>query len=105
MLSEVVQRILERQPNMNVMSAVADPVELLLAIKATKAEVLIITPVNLDQEPGICSYLLVEYPHLKILALSAKNNTAFLYKAGSCRKRIDDVGEELILSTMRVCIS
>jgi hypothetical protein len=77
----------------------------LLAIKAKEPEVVIITPVNSDQEPGICSYLLVEYPHLKIMALSAKNNTAYLYKAGSSRQRIDDVDEKLILSTMREFIS
>src|SRR5688500_6302486 len=98
LLSDVVRLILELQPDMNVVREVANLAELLLAVKATEVEVVIITPDDLDKEPGICSYLLVEYPHLIILALSAINDTAFIYKAGSRRERIDNVGEETILS-------
>jgi DNA-binding NarL/FixJ family response regulator len=101
MLSEVVRHIVERQPDMEVVSEVADSVELLLALKATEAEVVLITSAALDRKPGMCNYLLAAYPHLKIIDLLSKSDTAFLYEVGSLKKRIDEVGEESILSAIR----
>ncbi len=101
MLSEVIRNMVERQPDMEVARELIDPIGLLFAIRATKAEVVIITPADLDREPRIGNSLLAAYPQLKIIALSAAGNTAFLYGAGSPKQRIDDVGEEAILDTIR----
>jgi len=101
MLSEVVRHTVERQPDMEVVSELIDAIELLLALRATAAEVVIITPGDSDREPGLGSSLLAAYPQLKIVALSATDDTAFLYESGSPKKRIDEVGEELMLGAIR----
>jgi hypothetical protein len=80
---------------------VVELAEILLAIRTSEAEVAIITPADSDREPGICKDLLLAFPQLKIMALSATGGTAILYESGSREKRIDDVGEESILDAIR----
>ena len=101
MLSEVVRHAVERQPDMEVVSELIDPIGLLLALRATEAEVVITTTGDSDREPGIGSSLRAAYPRLKIVALSAMGDTAFLYESGSPKQRIDDVGEESMLGAIR----
>ena len=100
MLSEVIRRIVERQPDMEVVKEGNDAIELRIAIKATEAQVIILTLTD-SEESGICRDLLAEYPRLKIIALSPLGDTAFLYESGSHPKRMDNVGEEAILSAIR----
>jgi DNA-binding NarL/FixJ family response regulator len=101
MLADVVRHLVARQPDMAVASEVINLTELLLAIRTTKAEVVIITPADADSEAGIGSYLLAAYPRLKIMVLSAKGDTAVLYESGSREKHMDDVGEAAILGAIR----
>jgi DNA-binding NarL/FixJ family response regulator len=101
MLADVVRYLVERQPDMVVISELSDLTELLLAIRTTEAEVVIITPADSDREPGISTDLLLAYPQLKIMALSAKGDTAVLYQSSSPQKHMDDVGEAAILSAIR----
>jgi DNA-binding NarL/FixJ family response regulator len=101
MLSEVVRHSVERQPDMEVVRELIDPIGLLFALRATEAEVLITTSGDSDREPGLGSSLLAAYPHLKIMALSATGGTAVLYETGSPKQRIDDVGEESMLGAIR----
>jgi subtilase family serine protease len=84
-----------------VITEVNNLTELLLAIRTIEAEVVIITPADSDGEPGIGSYLLATYPQLKIMALSAKGDTAVLYQSSSPQKQMDDVGEAAILGAIR----
>ena len=79
LLSEVIRNMIDRQSDMEVDSEVLDPIELLLAVKITKADVVIITPLEANGEPHICSQLLAEYPQLKIVTQSAKGS-------GSCHE-------------------
>jgi len=102
MLSDVIRNMVERQPNMEVVGEVLDPIELLLAARATRVDVVIVTPINSEGEPRICRHLLAEHPQLKIVTLSAKSDdTAFLYKAGSSKQRIDEPSEQSILGAIR----
>ena len=101
MLSEVIKHTVERQPDMEVVRELIDPSGLLRALRATEVEVVIITLVDSDREPGLGSSLLAAYPRLKILTLSARGDTAVLYQAGAPKQRIDDVGEESLLGAIR----
>jgi DNA-binding NarL/FixJ family response regulator len=101
MLSEVVRGMVERQPDMDGVGEVSDPSELGVAIPATGAQVVIMTAADAERELGICRDLLEEYPQLKIMALSATGDTAFLYESGVRPKCMDDVGEAAILSAIR----
>ena len=101
MLSEVVRHIIERQPDMAVVGELMDPIGLLLALRATAAEVVITTPGDSDRASGIGSALLAAYPQLNIMALSATGDTAVVYAAGAPEQRLDDVGEESMLRAIR----
>jgi DNA-binding NarL/FixJ family response regulator len=101
MIAEVVRHLVAQQPDMAVIGEVMDLTELLPAIRTTGAEVVILTPADSDREPGIGSYLLATYPQLKIMALSAKGDTAVLYQSSSPQKQMADVGEAAILGAIR----
>ena len=101
LLSEVIRKMVERQPDMEVAGEVLDPFELLATAKTTPVEVVIVTPLEANGEPHICSQLLAKHPRLKIVALSAKGEAAFLYESGSRKKRIDEPGEQSILGAIR----
>jgi DNA-binding NarL/FixJ family response regulator len=101
MIAEVVRHLVERQPDMAVIGEVMDLTELVLAIRTTGAEVVIITLADSDEEPGIVSDLLAVCPRLKIMALSVKGDTAVVYELGSTQKQMDDVGEAAILGAIR----
>ncbi len=104
LLSEVIRYMVERQADMEVMGEVLDPIELLLAVKATGAGVVIVTPLEANGEPHICSQLLAEHPQLKIVTLSAKGEAAYLYESGAHKKRIDEPSEPSIRGAIRECI-
>lgn len=60
-----------------------DPVDLLLTVSETDADVVIIGCPQADCMPGICSHLLAEYPILLILIISTTDQRAFL-----CERKI-----------------
>lgn len=101
MLCDVIRNMIERQPDMGVVSEVLDPIELLFAARATSADVVIVTPLDSDGETRLCRHLLAEHPHLIILALSAQGQAAFLYRSGSPKKRVVEPSEQSILDAVR----
>ena len=101
MLSDVVRNMLERQSDMEVIGEVLDPIELLLTAKARPVDVVIVTPLDSEGEPGICRHLLAEQPRLKIITLPANGEIACLYESGSRKKRIAEPGEASILGAIR----
>ncbi len=101
LLSEVIRYLVARQPDMEVVSEVLDPIELLLAVKATEADVVIVTPLPANGEPHICTQLLAAYAQLKIVTQSAKGEAAYLYQSGSPKQRIEEPSEQLILGAIR----
>ena len=101
MFAEVIGNMVARQPDMEVVSEVLDPIELLLTAGTTLVDVVIFAPVNSERKPKICRHLLAEYPQLKIVTLSGKGDAAFLYASGSRKKRIDKSSESSLLDAMR----
>lgn len=101
MLSEVIKRMIEHQPDMNVISEVFDPIGLLFAVKEMPVDVIIITPVKVNGMPKICKRLLQEYPLLKIVTISAEGNTAILYQLDSPETYIEDPSEQTIFHAIR----
>ena len=104
MLSDVVRNMVERQPDMEVVSEVLDPIELLFAARATSVDVVIVTPLDSDGETKLCRHLLAEHPHLIIVALSAQGEAAFLYGSRSPKKRVDEPSEQSILGAVRAAM-
>jgi DNA-binding NarL/FixJ family response regulator len=101
MLSDVIRNMLERQPDMEVIGEVLDPIELLLTAKARPVDVVIVTPLDTEGEPSICRHLLAEQPRLKIITLQANGEAAFLYESGFRKKRFVEPSEASILGAIR----
>jgi len=101
MLSDVIRNMIDHQPDMEVVGEVLDPIELLLTAKARPVDVVIVTPLDSEGEPGICRQLLAEHPQLKIVTLSAKSEVAFLYESDARQKRINEPSEQSILGAIR----
>lgn len=104
MLSDVIRNMLERQPDMEVIGEVLDPIELLLTAKARPVDVVIVTPLDAEGEPSICRHLLGEQPRLKIITLQANGEIAFLHESNSRKKRIAEPSEASILGTIRASV-
>lgn len=101
LLSEVIRNLVECQPDMEVAGEALDPLQLLRACRETAVDAVIITPLRANGEPKICRQLLAEYPRLKIVALSAKGETACLYQSGFPRLLIDEPSGRSILDAIR----
>jgi DNA-binding NarL/FixJ family response regulator len=101
MLLDVVRHIIDQQPDMEVVGEVGDPIELLFTVRATRVEVVIITPTEEDRELETYGDLLADYPSLKIMVLLTKGNMAALCAWDSGKKFINDVGEVSFLSAVR----
>jgi len=101
MLRELLRDLIQRQADMEVVGEMLDPVELLLAVGETHADVVVVGLPDSDDEPGICSHLLAEYPHLLILALSPERDRAFLYRLGICKEQLSKASDEEILAAIR----
>jgi DNA-binding NarL/FixJ family response regulator len=104
MLSQVIRSMIDHQPDMQVIGEVIDPIELLNAAGAMPVDVVIITPLKVDEQPRLCSHLLNEFPRLKILILSVDGRAGFLYQSNEPKLQIDDPSEDSILNALRTSL-
>ena len=101
MLRELLRSLIQRQADMEVMGEVLDPVELLLAVDETQADVVVVDLPESGEEPGICSHLLAEYPQLLVLALSPGRDRAILYRQSIIKEELSKLSEDEILEAIR----
>ena len=83
------------------MIEVIDPIELLHISSQTEVDVVIVTPLKTNGDPKICSHLLLEYPTLKVVTLSAKGEVAYLYQSELPRLCINEPSGDTILVAIR----
>jgi len=100
MMREVVKQMIDSQPDMEVVGEVLDPVDLLVAVRDTQADAVILDLED-SKEPGLTSHLLAEYPNLTILGLAANGKTAFIRPR---RQEILDPTGAKILTALREAI-
>jgi two-component system response regulator DevR len=93
--------LLQQQSDIEVIGTVLDPIELLVAVGDTQADVVVVTLPDSGEMPGICSHLLHEYPQLLILALSSARTKACIYRQAITVEPLADVSDEGILSAVR----
>jgi DNA-binding NarL/FixJ family response regulator len=101
MISDVIRNIVESQLDMVLIGEVVDPIRLIYATRDTEVDAIIVTPMNTNGIPRICSHLLAEHPNLKIIVLLAEGKTAFLYESGSGKKYINEPSADTIVNTIR----
>ena len=93
--------LLQQQSDIEVIGTVLDPVELLVAVGDTQADVVVVTLPDSGEMPGICSHLLHEYPQLLILALSSARTKACIYRQAITVEPLADISDEGILTAVR----
>ena len=96
-LSNLLQDVIQRQENMLVVGEAFDPIDLLLTVNATDADVVIMGHPQADSMPGICTHLLAEFPILLILIVSTIDQRAFLYERKITQEEVSySIPEDLI---------
>jgi len=103
LMREVLREILAQQPDMEVVGEVVDPIELLVAAQAFKPDVVVVALQD-SEEPGLCSHLLAEHPHLTILALTSEGAGAFIQQLCPRRQEIQELSAATLLQTIRQAI-
>jgi len=83
MLREALRETIRREPILNMVGEVSDPVDLLVAVRQTQANVVIMTWPETDGVPGVCSHLLLEFPELVVIGISATSD-----RVVACRQTI-----------------
>ena len=92
---------LQQQSDIEIGGTVLDPIELLVAVADTQADVVVVTLPDTGEMPGICSHLLHEYPQLLILALSSDRTRACVYRQTIMVEPLADISDEGILAVLR----
>ena len=100
---DVVKEIIERQGDMEVVREAVQRFDLLLAVRETHADAVILSAGDSDVQ-GLCSHLLAEYPGLTILALSVEGRSAFVEQLCPSRREISDPSTERVLAALRQAI-
>jgi len=100
-LRTFLAELLQPQNDVEVVGSVLEPIELLMAVEDTQADVVVVTLPDSGQIPGICSHLFDQYPHLLILALSSDNTKACVYQQVITGEELTDTSEENILTAIR----
>lgn len=100
MFSDVLRDMIQIQPDMEVVGEIPEPLELLVAVAETGAEV-VVMPVHENREPGICSHLLSEYPSLLLITVSHDFKRAVLFKQIITREVITKATKEDVLLLIR----
>jgi len=101
LISEVLINLIERQPDMKVAGEIIDPIELIIALRETLADVVIIAPYKANGYPRICKLLLKEYPLLIILILTQESQSLYIFQSGVKRVHIVKPSEQIILNAIR----
>jgi DNA-binding NarL/FixJ family response regulator len=99
----MVRKIIEDEQDMEVVGEVLAPMDLLVAVRETQADAVILS-MPASEGPGLCSHLLAEYPNLTILGLAFEGQKAFVEQMRPQREEIVDPTGAKILSVLRNAI-
>lgn len=99
-LHQILARAIRSQPDMVLAGEAAGNVELLQAAHAD-ADLMILGAEQVSPCPGICSHLLSEFPHLKILVISYNGDQARSYWLGMRQRKASAASLDGLLRDMR----
>ena len=83
MFREILADTLEREEDIELVGEVDDPVDLLLAVEETQADVVLHSFPESGDLPAICTHLFAEHPDLRIIGLSPDGELAY-----ACQQKI-----------------
>jgi hypothetical protein len=90
LLRQALLDLIQQEQDLEVVGEIDDPIDLLVAVGATKAKVVLLTRPVINERacedaaaPGVCTHLLNEYPGLVIIGVSEDGDLACM-----CRQTI-----------------
>ncbi len=98
-ISEVLHISIEQQPDMKLIQDVRSEIDTLLA--GAEADIMILGAESSNSMPGVCTHLINEYPHLKIVVVIDQENLIVCYWMDLQERRIKHITSETIMSTVR----
>jgi len=102
LMKDLVLATISDQPDIEVVGETEDEAAITELVESTRPDWLIVALQEPEQRPGLTGFLLGRYPHLKILALNAEQNSARLYHAFvDIRSTPMESSEEAILGVLR----
>lgn len=99
--SKKVYEMIESQNGLTIAAEAFNPVETLMLMAETEADLVMLDLPDTNEDPGICSHLLAEFPQLVIIALSSNCQEAILYRHNISKTRIKDASDKQILALIR----
>jgi chemotaxis response regulator CheB len=100
-LSDCINDLIRTQPDMTVVGEVFDPIKMLVAVGEVDADIVVMTQEEVNEEAGVCSHLLGEYPDLSILVLAQDGRNGCLYHQEVTKRLLTDLSDEGILAAIR----
>jgi DNA-binding NarL/FixJ family response regulator len=102
LMKDLVLATIGDQPDIEVVGETEDEAEITELVELTRPDWLIVALHEPEVRPGLSGFLLGRYPHLKILALNAEQNSGLLYWAFvDIRSAPMESSEQAILSVLR----
>lgn len=101
----LLKELILSQSNMELVGEASDPISLLLTVKDTQADVVIMGHEWPGSIPGICTHLLAEYPDLLVLTIPAHSNRAVLYQRRISQDEIPYASPEDLIAAIDKAIA
>ena len=98
-----IRDLVALQDDMEIVGEALERFDLLMMIKETQADAVILSAGGSDAS-GLCSHLLGEYPNLTIVVLGADSTSTRVEQLCPCRWEITDASNESALSALRAAI-
>lgn len=100
-LRDALSDTLERSEGVELVGEVDDPVDLLLAVEETRADVVLQSFPTPEELPAICGHLFAEYPYLRVIGLSPNGGPSYVCEQKVSVRPLPEAGIEELLSEIR----
>jgi len=97
---ELVRKLIEQEPGVELVGEVADPIDLLVEVKRQQAD-LVVQEWPGEEIPGICSHLLIEYPDLLLIGIPRDSAHVFLCRQTVSKRRFPSAKLQEVLARIR----
>ncbi len=101
LLTDIVASQIEGEPDLQVVGVATDPVDILVEVARTQADVVISEWPDPEIIPGICTHLLTEYPGLVFLGVSRDSDQAIAARQTITKTTVESAGINELLSEIR----
>lgn len=101
LLRELLRKLIEREPDIEVVDEVDDPVDLLLGTDMARVNAVIHSWPESAQMPGICTLLLAEFPDLLLLNIPPDADRAYACRQAIATTPLPNASLDDLIKTIR----